>query len=175
MQNTLLKAKKIRLAIFDVDGILTNGMLIYGQDGTEQKHFHVHDGLGMKLLMESGIDVAIITAKESNIVTRRMQHLGITHVYQGSSDKLPAYEDLKKKLNITDEQISYMGDDLTDLPLLRRVGLAITVPNAPNIIQQHSHWITATHGGNGAVREVCDTILQSQGTFETIINRYLER
>lgn len=175
MRNITQKAKKIRLAIFDVDGVMTNGTLIYGNDGNEQKHFHVHDGLGMKLLQETGIHVAVITAKNSDIVTNRMQHLGIPFVYQGNSNKLPAYEELKKKLNLTDAQICYMGDDVTDLPLLCRVGLSITVPNAPKIIRKHAEWITQLSGGNGAVREVCDFLMQTQKTFQPMMDKFLQR
>jgi 3-deoxy-D-manno-octulosonate 8-phosphate phosphatase (KDO 8-P phosphatase) len=175
MQKIIDRAKKIRLAIFDVDGVLTNGALVYGKNGTEHKEFHAHDGQGMKLLLDSGVQIAIITAQESDIVSRRMQYLGIQHVYQGNSDKLPAYEDLKNKLNLTDDQISYMGDDVPDLPLLRRVGLAITVANSPKIIQQHALWITAANGGHGAVREVCDVIMEAQGTFQTVIDKFLLR
>jgi 3-deoxy-D-manno-octulosonate 8-phosphate phosphatase (KDO 8-P phosphatase) len=104
-----------------------------------------------------------------------MQDLGIDHVYQDQVDKLPAYEELKQKLNLNDEQIAYVGDDLPDLPMLKRVGLAITVSNAPKIIQQHTHWITKAKGGKGAAREVCDFIMQAQGTYQAIIDSYLQR
>jgi 3-deoxy-D-manno-octulosonate 8-phosphate phosphatase (KDO 8-P phosphatase) len=175
MQDIIQKAKKIRLAIFDVDGVLTNGTLMYGKNGAEHKEFHAHDGQGLKLLIDSGVQIAIITAHESEVVTNRMQYLGIPHVYQGNTDKLPAYEDLKIKLKLTDEQISYMGDDVPDLPLLRRVGLSITVANSPKIIQQHACWITKANGGFGAVREVCDLIMEAQGTFQAAINKFLDR
>lgn len=175
MELLVNKAKPIRLAIFDVDGVLTAGVLSYGQDGIECKNFHVHDGQGMKLLQQSGVEIAIITTCKSDIVKRRMQDLGIQHVYQGQVDKLPAYEDIKKKLQLSDEQIAYMGDDLPDLPMLRRVGLAITVANAPKIIQEHAHLTTKAKGGKGAAREACDFIMQAQGTYQTLINSYLNR
>jgi 3-deoxy-D-manno-octulosonate 8-phosphate phosphatase (KDO 8-P phosphatase) len=169
------KAKDIKLVIFDVDGVLTSGILTYGNKGIEVKNFNVHDGQGIKLLKKSGVDVGIITTCKSDIVKQRMQDLGIEHLYQGKTDKLPAYEELKNKLQLTDNQIAYVGDDLPDLPMLKRVGLAITVSNAPKIVQQHTHWITKAKGGKGAAREVCDFIMEAQGTYQTIINLYLDR
>jgi len=173
MQPLIEAAQKIRLAVFDVDGVLTAGTLSYGVDGIERKHFHVHDGQGMKCLQKSGVAIAIITSCRTEMIQRRMKDLGVLHVYQGIQDKLPAYEDLKQKLNLQDEEIAYVGDDLPDLPMLTRVGLAVTVPNAPRIIQQYVHWTTNAPGGNGAVREVCDFIMQAQGTFQSIIHSYL--
>lgn len=169
------KAKKIRLLTFDVDGVLTAGGMLYGPDGIEAKHFHVHDGQGMRHLLQTGVEVAIITACKSPIIKRRMEDLGITHVYQQQTDKLMAYEDLKQKLNLTDEQVAYMGDDLPDLPVLSRAGLAITVANAPNIIKEHAHLITQNKGGKGAAREICDLIMEAQGTYQSIIDSYLAR
>lgn len=175
MENLTEKAKKIRLIIFDVDGVLTSGQLTYGANGIEVKNFHVQDGQGMKFLKKSGVEIGIITTCQSDIIKRRMQDLGVEHVYTGQVDKLPAYEHIKKKLNLTDQQIAYMGDDLPDLPMLKRVELAITVANAHKLIQQHAHWITKAKGGKGAVREVCDFIMQAQGTYQTIIDSYLQR
>src|SRR5258708_6043656 len=134
MQDIIEKAKKIRLVIFDVDGVLTTGQLFYGPNGHDYKEFHVHDGQGIKFLQQSGVNVAIITVKHSAIVTQRMQDLEIDHVYQGYANKLPAYEDLKQKLNLDDQEIAYVGDDLPDLPVISRVGLGVTVSNAPNIM-----------------------------------------
>ena len=175
MNNLTDKAKNIRLIIFDVDGVLTTGYLTYGPQGIEVKNFHVHDGQGMKLLKKSGVEIGVITTCQSDIIKRRMQDLGVEHLYTGRVDKLPAYEDLKQKLQLTDQQIAYVGDDLPDLPMLKRVELAITVPNAHPLIQQHAHWITKAKGGKGAVREVCDFIMQAQGTYQTLINSYLQR
>lgn len=175
MQPLIEKASTIRLVILDVDGVLTTGALWYGAQGEELKGFHVHDGLGIKLLQKTGIEVAIITARQSEIVLHRMRDLNVTHIYQGYNDKLPAYEDIKQKLQIADNQIAYIGDDLTDLPLLRRVGLAVTVPNAPKIIQEHVHWVTKAKGGKGAVRELCEFILQAQGSYQPILDTYLQR
>ncbi len=169
------KAKKIRLLISDVDGVLTTGALFYGANGAELKDFHVQDGMGIKLLQQSGVNFAIITAKQSDAVAQRMRDLKVEHVYQGQSDKVLAYEELKQKLNLTDEEIAYIGDDLPDLPLLRRVGFAVTVPNAPRIIQDHVIWTTKLEGGKGAMRELCEFILEAQGTYQTVIDSYLQR
>jgi len=173
MDALIEKAKKIRLVTFDVDGVLTAGDMSYSQNGIELKHFHVHDGQGMKHLRQTGVEVAIITACKSPAIKRRMEDLGITHVYQMQVDKRVAYEDLKQQLHLTDQQIAYAGDDLPDLPILSRAGLAITVANAPKIMQQYVHWTTKNKGGNGAVREICDFIMQAQGTYQTIIDFYL--
>lgn len=175
MHNLLEKAKKIRLVIFDVDGVLTSGTLIYGPQGSEYKNFSIYDGMGIRLLQKAGIVTAIITAKTSSGVARRVQDLEIQHYYHGQEDKVIAYEELKQKLGLTDEQIAYIGDDLPDLPVLRRVGLAVSVPNAPEIIRKHTHWTTTQPGGKGAARELCETILQAQGLLEQVLLPYLQR
>ena len=173
LNNVIEKAKKIRLAIFDVDGVLTTGVLGYGANGLEYKEFHVYDGQGMKFLKKSGVEIGIITACKSKMVTKRMQDLEIAHVYQGSCDKMRDYEDLKLKLNLNDEQIAYIGDDLPDLALIQKAGLGITVPNAPQILQTHANWITTRNGGRGAAREMCELIMNAQGTYTALINSYL--
>lgn len=175
MEGFIEKAKKIRLLILDVDGVLTSGALIYGKNGEELKKFHVHDGQGIKLLHASGVEIAIITARSSEIVSKRAQDLGITRLYQGQNEKLPAYEDLKQKLKLTDEQIAYVGDDVPDLPIFHRVGLAITVANAPKIMHKYAYWVTTNKGGKGAVREICDLIMEAQGTFSSVMDTYLKR
>jgi 3-deoxy-D-manno-octulosonate 8-phosphate phosphatase (KDO 8-P phosphatase) len=175
MEKILSKAAKIRLVIFDVDGVLTTGNLIYRPNGSESKTFHVHDGVGLRMLLKSGVDVGIITARTSDVVSKRMQDLDIKHVYQGAADKVIAYEDLKTKLNLQDEQVAYVGDDLPDLPLFKRVGLAITVPNAPPIMLKHATHVTKTQGGQGAAREVCEMIMQAQGSYDAAIQSYLDR
>lgn len=169
------KAKKIRLAIFDVDGVLTDGRLYIGNDNVELKAFHVHDGFGIQLLQKSGVTVAIITAKQSDIVSKRMKQLGIHHVYQGSADKLIAYEDLKLTLNLNDEQIAYMGDDLFDLPVLQRVGLSATPCNATLQMHELVHYVTKKEGGFGAARELCEFIMKAQNTYDSLLNHYLEK
>lgn len=173
MDDFIIKAKPIRLLILDVDGVLTAGFLRYSNQGLEVKDFHVHDGLGIKLLQKSTIAVAIISSKKSAAVTERAKEIGIEHCYLGYENKLPAYEELKQKLQLNDQQIAYMGDDLPDLPLLRRAGLAISVPQAPAIIHEHVDFITTRQGGNGAVREVCELILRAQGTYQTVIESFL--
>lgn len=175
MQFTHEKAKSIRLLILDVDGTLTNGVIYYGTQEIEIKGFHIHDGLGIKLLQRAGILVAIISAKTSESVARRIRDLDIPYYYHGQDEKLPAYNDLKNTLQLADDEIAYMGDDLPDLPLLRRVGLAITLPHAPAILQQHADYITKNEAGNGAVREICELILESQDKYQLVIQSYLTK
>jgi len=167
-----MSLEKIKLLVLDVDGVLTNGDLLYSQSGEHGKTFYVQDGLGMKLIMQHGIDVAIITGKQSDIVTHRMQALGIKHVFQNKTHKLPVYEELLNTLNLDDSQVAYMGDDLPDLALICRAGVGIAVPNACDIVKQHADMITKNPGGHGAVREVCDALLQAQGHFENLCEDY---
>lgn len=168
------KAKTIKLLILDVDGTLTNGKLYYTSAGAEMRGFHVQDGMGLKLLRRSGVEIAVISAKHSEVVAKRMADLNIEHVFLGQEDKVPAYETLKAKLGLNDSQIAYMGDDLPDLPLLKRAGLAISVPNAPEVIQQHADFISIKKAGKGAVREACEYIMKAQGTFQAMIQSYLD-
>ncbi|HWO99510.1 MAG TPA: HAD-IIIA family hydrolase [Methylococcus sp.] len=172
-QDVLDRAASIRLALFDVDGVLTDGSLFFDDQGRESKAFHVRDGLGFKLLRQSGVEVAVISARQSSIVARRMENLGVVHCVQGVEDKLGAYENLRRKLNLAHEQVSHIGDDLLDLPLLRRVGLAIAVADAHPSILPHVHWKTARPGGAGAAREVCDLIMQAQRTLERVTAEFL--
>lgn len=173
MSTLEVKAKAIKLLILDIDGVLTNGLLYYGNGGIEMKGFHIHDGLGIKLLQKSGVAVAVITAKKAESIERRVRDLHIEHAYFGREEKLPAYEELKQKLKLNDADIAYIGDDLPDLPILRRVGLAMTVPNAPELIRQYVHLVTKNKGGKGAVREICEFILKAQDQFEAVIQSYL--
>ena len=159
----LARAARVRLAIFDVDGVLTDGRLIYSDDGRELKAFHVHDGLGLKRLMANGIEVGIITSRMSHMVTERTAELGIAHVYQDQADKLACYEQLIHALNLAPEQTCYCGDDLPDLKVMGRVGLAITVANAHPWVRECAQWHTSRNGGEGAAREVCDLLLAAQG------------
>ncbi len=167
------RAAAIRLLIIDIDGVLTSGLIYYGSNQLEIKAFHVHDGLGLKLIQKSGIQVGVITAKKSEAVTRRLNDLGIEHAYCGYEDKRPAYEDIKKRLQLSDEEIAYMGDDLPDLPILMRVHLALTVPQAHELVKQHAHYITKKNAGNGAVREACELIMKAQLTYDHLIKTYL--
>lgn len=173
MQDILDRARLIRLAIFDVDGVLTDGSLFIGDDGREYKAFDSRDGHGMKMLQDSGVGLAIISGRSSEAVRIRMQGLGIEHIYQGRNDKLAAYEELKESLQLGDEQIAYVGDDVLDLPVMGRVGLAIAVADAHTLARRHSHWQTRSPGGRGAAREVCELVMEAQGTLDEMTARYL--
>ena len=157
------RAARVRLAIFDVDGVLTDGRLWYSEDGHELKAFHVHDGLGLKCLRASGIEVAIITSRISHLVAQRMAELGVVHVYQGQEDKRVCFDQLLHALQIDAGQCAYTGDDLPDLAVMNQVGFAVAVANAHHSIRDRAHWTTSMEGGAGAVREVCDLILAAQG------------
>jgi len=172
-QEAQTKAKKIKLLILDVDGVLTDGCLFYGATGEAYKAFHVHDGLGIKLLQQNGVKVAIITSRSSDIVKQRMQDLGVAHVYQGQKEKLPAFKDLIQQLKLTADQVAYAGDDLPDLPVLKKVGLSIAVANAHPLVSQEAMLLTKTTGGKGAVREICEFILQAQGKLDSVYQHYL--
>ena len=160
------RAARIKLAVFDVDGVLTDGTLRYTADGHEIKTFHVHDGLGLKRLLANGIEVAVITARLSNIVTERMAELGVAHVYQDQKDKRSCLEQLLRALQLEPTQAAYTGDDLPDLAAMQCVGLAVAVANAHVWVRERAHWRTRLCGGAGAAREVCDLILAAQGMAE---------
>lgn len=159
----IARAAKIRLAVFDVDGTLTDGRLWYGEDGHETKVFHVHDGLGLKRLQANGVQVAIISARISHPVALRAEELDIAHVYQGQADKRACLLELLDALHLAPEQAAMVGDDLPDLPPMRVAGLAVAVANAHPWVLEKAHWQTTASGGQGAVREVCDLILHVQG------------
>jgi 3-deoxy-D-manno-octulosonate 8-phosphate phosphatase (KDO 8-P phosphatase) len=167
------RAMKVRLAVFDVDGVLTDGSLLFTESGETMKRFHTLDGHGMKMLMQSGIEVAIISGRESLAVTRRMKELGITHVFQGIHDKKSTYEALLGSLGLTHEAVAAIGDDVVDLPILSRCGLAVAVPAAPAFVREHVHLVTEASGGFGAAREFCDFILAAQGKLDALQRRYL--
>lgn len=173
MNEVIERARKVKLIIFDVDGVMTDGRLILGDDGLEYKSFNSQDGLGMKLLKASGVDMAIITGRTSNIVAKRAENTGVGHFYQGVEDKLEAFLDLVKQTGLLPEQCAFMGDDVVDLPPMRRCGLALTVPAAPAIVKQHAHFVAAREAGHGAVRDVCEFIMQAQGTFDAQMAHYL--
>lgn len=172
MQDILARAKQIKLLIFDVDGVLSDGRIIIGDDGQEYKAFHSRDGHGMKLLQYTGVEIAIITGRTSKTVEHRMNGLGIKHVYQGQRIKLPAYEALLHKLDVKPEQCAYVGDDWVDLAIMSRVGLAIAVQDADARVKQHAHWITPSCGGHGAAREVCELIMEGQGNLQDQFERH---
>lgn len=157
------RAARVRLVVFDVDGVFTDGRLYYGPGGEELKVFHVHDGQGVKRLLKSGVAAAVISGRDSAAVSRRMQDLGIAHVFQGDEDKLPIFERLLKKLRLGPEEVACIGDDLPDLPLLEAAGFAIAVANALPAVRAKAHLVTSASGGNGAVREICDLIMTARG------------
>lgn len=172
MQVLLDKASAIKLVVFDVDGVLTNGSLILGENGDEYKVFHAHDGLGLVMLREAGLSVAVISARSSPIVAERMAALGIEYVYQGQSDKQTAISELMNTLNVSKNETAFVGDDLIDLPAMSRAGLAIAVANAQPLVLEKADWVTGKSGGKGAVREVCEMILKAQGLLDTAYQRF---
>ena len=172
MQDIIARTKNIKLVIFDVDGVLTDGSIILGDDGEEYKAFHSRDGHGMKLLQYTGVEIGIITGRTSQVVEHRMNSLGINYVYQGQQVKLPAFEQMLKQLKLTPDQCAYVGDDWVDLAIMTRVGLAIAVQDADPLVKKHAHWITPAKGGKGAAREVCEFIMDGQGTLQDQIERH---
>ena len=173
MQDIFNRAAKVKLVIFDVDGVLTDGSLYFGHDGREYKVFHSRDGHGMKMLKQSGVEIGIITARSSQAVAHRMANLGVEHVYQGQLEKLPAYEKLVNRLNLNHEQVAYVGDDIVDLPIMMRVGFSIAVGDAHDEVVKRVHWQTKLYGGQGAAREACELIMKAQGTYESLLQHYL--
>lgn len=168
------RAAAVHLAVFDVDGVLTDGRIILGDDGYEYKAFHTHDGHGLRMLATAGIELAVITGRSSTLVARRMEELGIRHVMQGRRDKGAALAELLNRLNMAADATAYVGDDDVDVPALRRVGLAVAVANASALAQSHAHWITANRGGDGAAREVAEGLLAAQDRLADSQARWLE-
>jgi len=173
MQQAYLKARAIKLAIFDVDGVLTDGGLHYSDSGEETKIFDVRDGHGMKMLQASGVALAIITSRTSRCVARRAENLGIDLLFQGVENKVSAFQSLVAELDLDPVACAYMGDDWVDLPVLLRCGLALSVPEAPAVVRERVHYVTRASGGRGAVREACELIMQAQGTFESRLAAFL--
>jgi 3-deoxy-D-manno-octulosonate 8-phosphate phosphatase (KDO 8-P phosphatase) len=167
------RIKPIRLIAFDVDGVLTDGGLYLADSGEEFKRFNSLDGHGMKMLKASGVELAIITGRTSRCVEMRAKNLGVTHLYQGVEKKWEAMQDLLTKLNLPAEAAAFMGDDVVDLPVMRRIGLALSVPNAPNTVHEYAHYISGRQGGHGAVREVCELIMAGQNTLADQLSPYL--
>ncbi len=156
------KAKKIKLVIFDVDGVLTDGGLYFTDDGREIKKFNVKDGLGITLLLKNKIEVAVITGRTSVIVADRMRSLGVNHVYQGRMNKLETYENLKAALQITDDEVAFVGDDIIDIPIMEKCGLSVAVADAHHMVLEKACWILNKNGGDAAARIVCDVLLKTQ-------------
>lgn len=167
------RAAKIRMLVLDVDGVLTDGKLYFDHAGNELKAFNTRDGLGMKALQRSGIEVAVITGRKSEAVSHRMAQLEIQHVYQGREDKLNAFLHLLELTGLEASQVCFAGDDWIDLPLLLRVGLAVSVADGEERVKEHAHWITQRNGGDGAVREICNLILAAQGKDQDILDEIL--
>lgn len=176
VMNTALidRARKVKLVGFDVDGIMTDGTLFLADDGQEYKGFNSLDGHGLKMLKSSGVELAIITGRKSRVVEHRAKNLGIEIVHQGAHDKLAVYQALCRELNLDCEATAYMGDDVVDLPVMRRAGLAITVPAAPDLVKAHSHYTTTREAGRGAVREACEFLMRAQGTLDAALAPYLK-
>src|SRR3990172_8018881 len=166
------KAGQVRLAVFDVDGVMTDGTILLGDNGAEFKTFNVHDGLGLVMLQQAEIDVAIISSRNSRAVEKRMLDLGIKHVLQGITDKAQALTELMQKLGIEDKATAYVGDDLVDLPAMSRAGLAIAVASARPEVLARADWITTAPGGHGGVREVCEMLLEAQGKLAGRVKKY---
>ncbi len=169
----LSKAKRIKLLALDVDGVLTNGQIVYDSHGNQLHFFHVRDGLGIKLLMQSGVEVAVISARSSKALEKRCCELGINFVFQGEKDKLLCLNKLINRLNLSMEHVCSVGDDLIDLPILKKSGLSVTVGDAPKIIFDYVDYVTTASGGFGAVREVCELILIAKGVWNKILEGYL--
>ncbi len=164
--------KDIKLLLLDVDGVMTDGRIIYTGDGHESKAFDVKDGHGLKLIQRAGIRVGIITGRQSEVVARRAEELGIEFVYQGCRDKLAPYREILEKCGLTDNQVAYVGDDVVDLPVLTRVGFAATVIDAVEDVKPYVDYVTERPGGRGAVREICDLLLKQSGLWPQVAGRY---
>ena len=170
----LKKLKQIRLLLLDVDGVLTDGSIIYNDDGSETKIFNAKDGLGLRLAMSAGIEVAIVTGRRSKSLRHRCDNLGIRYLFEGVGDKAKLLAEIVAQTGIGSEQSAFVGDDLPDLPLMRRVGLAIAVADAHDIIRANARWTTTAAGGRGAVREVCEALLTAKGLWDEIADQYLK-
>lgn len=161
-QTLFTKAQSISLVITDIDGVLTNGQIYYTNQGETFTGFNIQDGMGIRLLIKNGISVAVLTGRKNPAVTHRMRELGVQHVYQGLSDKMSTYETLLKTLKLTDTEVAYIGDDLPDLPVLKRVGLSVSPADGNSRITQMVHWVTKAKGGRGAFRELADLIIEAK-------------
>ena len=173
MKDILEKAAQIKLLIFDVDGVLTDGSLFLGDDGQEYKAFHSQDGHGIKMLQKHGVRCAVITGRTSKVVEYRMRNLGIDLIYQGQENKLEGFAHLLERTGVNPDQVAYMGDDVVDLPVMRKVGFAIAVSNAHPWVIQHAHWQTPRAGGQGAARDACELLMQARGVLQRELESYL--
>ena len=171
----LARAANVRLAVFDVDGVLTDGSLRYGPDGEEQKVFNTLDGHGLKMLAESGVTLAIISGRSSPALARRASDLGIARLHMGIQDKRRVFEQVIADLSIAANEAAGLGDDVVDLPFLTQCGFAAGVPSCPLYMREYLHYVTSAPGGGGAVREICEVIMHARGTLQAALNRYVEK
>jgi 3-deoxy-D-manno-octulosonate 8-phosphate phosphatase (KDO 8-P phosphatase) len=171
--NSVERAARVKLMIFDVDGVLTDGSLHFGAEGEFIKTFNVLDGHGIKLLQQNGVMTAIISARQAPSVARRAADLGINYLHQGSHDKRATFEQLLKETGLTADACGFIGDDIIDLPILSRAGFAASVPNGHPDVQARVHYVSKAAGGRGAVREICDFILRAQNKYDSILAAYL--
>jgi len=174
-EDAVEKARGIRMLIMDVDGVLTDGRALYGSPSVEGVFFNVHDGTGIKYLHRCGVRTAIITGRDIQAVRERARVLGIEEVVQGAKVKLEAYEAVLARADLSDAEVAYVGDDLPDIPVMRRAGLAVAVPNAAPEVIEHAHLVTRRAGGEGAVREVAELILKAQGKWQHVLSRYINQ
>lgn len=168
------KARAVRLLVLDVDGVLSDGRLYFSEDGQELKTFDTQDGHGIKMLQNAGIACAIITGRNTQLVARRAANLGIKHLLQGREDKGVALKSLSQELSIALDEIAYIGDDWPDLPAIRMAGLGVAVANAHQEVRRHADLVTTATGGRGAVREICDLILEAQDLYQQALAPYLD-
>jgi 3-deoxy-D-manno-octulosonate 8-phosphate phosphatase (KDO 8-P phosphatase) len=171
-EGLLSKIRKVRLLILDVDGVMTDGRIIIDDAGLESKHFDVKDGHGLKVLMRYGIEVVLLTGRSSRVVDHRAADLGITEVHQGIRNKAEAFSDILERRKLAPEETAYIGDDVVDIPLLKRVGFAAAVADAVPEVRHVADYVTNRPGGRGAVREVCEVILKAQGRWTEVAARY---
>ena len=175
LNNSIIeRAKKIKVLVLDIDGVMTDGRIIYSIYGDELKFFDVQDGFGITLLNRANIKSVIITAKKSRIVKLRARDMKVAKAYQGYIDKVKAFNKLLRKFRVSPEEVCFIGDDLIDIPVLRRAGFAVAVPNAVDEVKQSAHHITSKTGGRGAVREICDLILKAKGKWDLATSKYLK-
>lgn len=171
-EDVLARATKIRLAVFDVDGVLTDGSLRYGRDGEQEKVFNTLDGHGLKMLADSGVTLAIISGRSSAALARRADDLGIMHLHMGIADKRKVFDDMVVDLSISPAECAGLGDDVVDLPFLTRCGFAAGVPACPAYMREYLHYVTTAEGGHGAVREFCEVIMHAQGALMAALQKY---
>ena len=165
------KLKKIKLLLLDVDGVLTDGSIYYNDEGQETKPFNVKDGFGMKMLMSAGIELGIVTGRRSKALAHRCRDLGIDLIFDGISDKSSVLDEIQQRTENSAENIAFVGDDIPDLALMRRIGVSIAVADAHEKVREYADWVTSAPGGAGAVREVCEAILKSQGAWDNILEQ----